>query len=405
MDKYYSILWSETFTDSFFNEKMIEWLSKGRIQHDLSHVHNVFSIPSEYKKKGDALAKELKQEKAIIGIFDEGCMGMYNAIIDDEMLNPLGIYKERLSQSALVARMRTVSDEEAESAYNWLVNAGLQFKFGTDETNELTKSQVLQQCKMYIAAVRIANDFGCESIGIQYQQGLKDMVPASDLVEGILNNPQRPPVLDNGVELYKGQALPHFNEVDEGAAVDIIVTARVWKSLGLDASTTLHDLRWGEWFKGDGIDAYVWVFEISGAVPASHFKDGYKSAVSERQPKMYFPLGGGTLKGDSKAGIVVVSRVFVQKGTLHVDIGVADVVSLPQAELERRWSKTTSQWPIMSAVVRGVSRDQMMARHKANHIQVVYVDQKNLREALWTKVAMFQALGVQVHLIGDANKI
>ena len=26
-------------------------------------------------------------------------MGMYNAIIDDELLNPLGIYKERLSQS------------------------------------------------------------------------------------------------------------------------------------------------------------------------------------------------------------------------------------------------------------------------------------------------------------------
>jgi hypothetical protein len=39
---------------------------------------------------------------------------MYNAIIDDELLNPAGIYKERLSQSALVARMRTVSTEEAQ---------------------------------------------------------------------------------------------------------------------------------------------------------------------------------------------------------------------------------------------------------------------------------------------------
>ena len=28
---------------------------------------------------------------------------------------------------------------------------------------------------MYIAAVRIADDFGCDPIGIQYQQGLKDM--------------------------------------------------------------------------------------------------------------------------------------------------------------------------------------------------------------------------------------
>jgi hypothetical protein len=39
-----------------------------------------------------------------MGIFDEGCMGMYNAIIDDELLNPAGIFKERLSQSALVPR-------------------------------------------------------------------------------------------------------------------------------------------------------------------------------------------------------------------------------------------------------------------------------------------------------------
>jgi hypothetical protein len=47
---------------------------------------------------------------------------------------------------------------------------------------------------MYIAAVRIADDFGCDLIGIQYQQGLKDLLPASDLVEGTLNNADRPPV-------------------------------------------------------------------------------------------------------------------------------------------------------------------------------------------------------------------
>ena len=54
---------------------------------------------------GRALAVQLSTEKAIIGVFDEGCMGMYNAIFDDELINPLGIYKERLSQSALVAEM------------------------------------------------------------------------------------------------------------------------------------------------------------------------------------------------------------------------------------------------------------------------------------------------------------
>jgi hypothetical protein len=60
---------------------------------------------------------------------------------------------------------------------------------------------------MYIAAVRIADDFGCDLIGIQYQQGLKDLLPASDLVEGTLNNGDRPPVKsrDGKRVLYEGE--------------------------------------------------------------------------------------------------------------------------------------------------------------------------------------------------------
>ena len=34
------------------------------------------------------LAAELRADKAIIGVFDEGCMGMYNAIIPDELAQP-----------------------------------------------------------------------------------------------------------------------------------------------------------------------------------------------------------------------------------------------------------------------------------------------------------------------------
>lgn len=73
---------------------------------------------------------------------------------------------------------------------------------------------------MYIAATRIAHSFGCDAIGIQYQQGLKDMAPASDLAEGLLNDTVRPPVFnaDTGEELFAGWAMPHFNEVDESLA-------------------------------------------------------------------------------------------------------------------------------------------------------------------------------------------
>ena len=59
----------------------------------------------------------------------------------------------------------------------WLDARGLTFKTGPNEETDLTDAQILEQCKMYIAAMRIADDFGCDAIGIQYQQGLKDMAP------------------------------------------------------------------------------------------------------------------------------------------------------------------------------------------------------------------------------------
>ena len=120
----------------------------------------------------------------------------------------------------------------------------------SDEATELTDAQILQQCRMYISAVRIADEFGCDAIGIQYQQGLKDLVPASDLVEGMLNNPERPPVWseDGKRVLFAGRMLPHFNEVDECAGVDAVITNHCWNALNLDPSTTLHDVRWGKAF-------------------------------------------------------------------------------------------------------------------------------------------------------------
>jgi hypothetical protein len=56
----------------------------------------------------------------------------------------------------------------------------------------------------------------------------------------------------------------------------------------------------------------------------------------------------------------------------------------------------------MHAVLHGVSRDQMMARHKANHVQVVYApDAATADKALLAKAALFHELGVAVHLCGD----
>src|SRR5581483_6439430 len=219
----YDTLWSVDFNDEFFLSNLRRWLAGKPVVQDTSHVHalNGTKLHSESERVGRELAQQLRRDKAILGVFDEGCMGMYNAIIPDELLHRVGVFKERLSQSALVAAMQQVSDDEAQSVRDWLDKRGMKFKTGPNPETDLTDAQILEQCKMYIAALRIADDFGCDAIGIQYQQGLKDMAPASDLVEGLLNNVERPPAFSHdGRELYAGRALPHFNEVDECAGLD-----------------------------------------------------------------------------------------------------------------------------------------------------------------------------------------
>jgi hypothetical protein len=403
----FNSLWSETFKDNFFINGLKQWVDSGHIEHDLSHVRDLAAgaLPQADSSLGKELAKNLLDKKIILGVFDEGCMGMYNAIIDDELLNRSGFFKERLSQSALLARMKTIGDAEANEVRSWLDAQGMKFNIGPDPVSELTDQQIHEQCKMYIAAVRIAHDFSCDAIGIQYQQGLKDSTPASDLVEGLLNNRERPPVLDEaGAELYAGGPLPHFNEVDECAGVDAVVTNLCWKALGFDPSTTLHDVRWGEEFPLDGTPAFVWVLQISGAAPANHFVGGYAGTQSDRQPAMYFPLGGGTMKGVGRPGSIVWSRAFVEGNRLHMDMGVGTVVTLPQEEIERRWRNTTSQWPMVNAIFHGVSRDSFMARHRANHVNITYAPtQQDAERALRVKAAMLDVLGIQVHLCGNVS--
>lgn len=50
----------------------------------------------------------------------------------------------------------------------------------------------------------------------------------------------------------------------------------------------------------------------------------------------------------------------------------------------------------MNAVLHDVSRDQLIARHKANSIQVVYA----LSAA---KAAMFAGMGIEVHICGNVK--
>ena len=110
------------------------------------------------------------------------------------------------------------------------------------------------------------------------------------------------------------------------------------------------------------------------------------------------------MRGDSKPGEIVWSRIYVTPDGLYSDIGRGSVVDLPDEETQRRWRATTPEWPIMSAVLHGVSRDQFMAKHKANHIQVVYAPSvEDANKALAAKAAMFRELGIKVNICGGVK--
>ena len=406
----YSSLWSEDFeNDPLFEKQFKNWLEQGAVSQDTSQVKpydQSTSLSSDSLKIVDSIVADLDQNKAILGVFDEFCMGMYNATIPDELLFKMGVYKERLSQSALYAGMKNVSEAEAQAVFEWIESKGFNFHFGEDESTELTQAQVIEQCRMYIAACRIGTEFGCDAIGIQYQQGLKDICPASDLVEGMLNSSDRPPVKDeNGKVILKGEPFTHFNEVDECCGLDALITKRLNKALGEPLEITLHDLRWGDFDPTGTTDQYVWVLLISGAAPIEHHIGGWKGSHGYRQPAMYFPKGGSTLHGVAKVGEIIWSRIYIEEGLLRMDIGLGGVIELPESETRRRLEETTPQWPIMHAVTYGVSRDQMMARHKANHLNVVYSkNEASALKSLMAKAELAQKLGIEVFICGTQKE-
>jgi hypothetical protein len=93
--KPFTTLWSKDFKDEAFKKGLHAWIVKKSFTHDASHVHSFDPAKAGKAERelGEALAKELKVKKAVLAVFDEGCMGMANAIIEDNLLNATGIFK------------------------------------------------------------------------------------------------------------------------------------------------------------------------------------------------------------------------------------------------------------------------------------------------------------------------
>jgi hypothetical protein len=125
--------------------------------------------------------------KAIMGIFDEGCMGMYNAIIPDECSTPRRLQGAPQPVRPLL-RMTTGQGREAKAVYaGWLEIRAMTFDSRQPGKSQLTEDQVLSSARC--TSPPCASPTTSAAIHRHpVPAGLKDLVPASDLVEGLLNN-------------------------------------------------------------------------------------------------------------------------------------------------------------------------------------------------------------------------
>ena len=180
--------------------------------------------------------------------------------------------------------------------------------------------------------------------------------------------------------LYDGQPLPHFNEVDECAGLDGLMTYRVhqgaWASRSRTRCTTFAGAT-GPLGNGDRLRLGVCDQRL-GAAGAFHRRLGAASAASGSRRCISVSAAGRSRASASPARSSG-RRIFVEDGRLKMDLGRAQSSNCRRRKPSAAGSATTPQWPIMHAVTYGVSRDQMMARHKSNHIQVAYARRRGSR--------------------------
>ena len=281
----------------------------------------------------------------------------------------------------------------------------MKFDLGKDEATELTEARcsASARCTSPRCASRLNSAAKRSASSTSRDSRTSRPRPILSKACSTIASARRFTTKTTGKELFKGEALPHFNEVDECAGLTVVVTYKLWRQLGYPPENTLHDIRWARQYKDKNLDAYVWVFLISGAAPAEHF-GGYKNASSQRQPPMYFRLGGGSLNGVSKPGWIVWSRVLCRRLQAQVRHRPGGSQSkLPHGGNGRAASETDHA--AMADHARGaegrLTRDQMMAQHKSNHIQVVYApDKAGAKKGLLVKASAMAELGLEVFVCG-----
>ncbi len=380
----HSKLWTNDFErDEAFLACLQEFLDTGKVVWDLKpylRPGDKHPLTRTDLRIGGGVAERILKQRRLALMLGVCSMQMFNAMIPLDLLNRIGFGTEILDQAELLRRTREVPIKQAEEALKFCQTKGAVFHFGAIPSRDLTPDQVLKQFQMMRAALNLLDEFGAQCGGTQYQLGLIESWPATDLWDGLLNNRCRP--------WGNGQTIAWATEADYGNLLPMQLLKEILLAKGEDPEVYFHDIRWGKEMDGE----FVWVLLNSGCVAPYFFNrraDTLQGMHVYRQPPMYFKHGGGTCAGVTLPGVMTYARAYVEGGQLKMVVGKQEVKAYSPDQIQGLLGATSPEWPI-AAAVKECPQHVIMADFPSNHEAGCYGDQ------VGALVACCRRLGVPV---------
>jgi len=384
--KKYSRIWtsySNWIEDQNFMHNLHIWCKTGIIDYPKQEIFQAskIKINPESENIANILTKEIKARSILMLMIGDTSMGMINGYFGPRVLNMYNIAEHKIDQAWIIDKGKTIDQKRINDALEFIKENGVKFYYNGDFTEESTKEQL----RDYLVVLDLTKEFKADCIGWQYQLGLINIRPPSDLAEGLLNSICRPE--------SNGDTIVTATEADQGNLIPMELMKRILKAKKLPQCVIFHDIRWGDIHD----NKFIWLLLNSGSCSAYAFNHdilSLRNVQSFRQPKEYFPVPGGTFSGESLPGEITWARSFIKNNKLYMDIGYGEVIKLPEKIRDDWWAGSTKEWPFM-AVNLGISKETLMAHYLSNHIAVAYGN------ILHEMVALSKNLGFEVRIFGN----
>ena len=389
VDRDFSRIWTSARNwaeDDEFMQRLEQWCNSGKITYRVDEITTEVAVNDDANTIAKRVANQIKKRRVLALMLGDTSMGMINGYFGPRLLNPIGFTEHKVDQAWIIDRGKGIDRKRIDEAFEFVKQAGVKFHWGEvdkGDAEDFDENATCEQLRDYLVVLDLIAEFKADCLGWQYQLGLLSLRPPSDFAEGLFNSTCRPE--------SNGDTIATATEADQGNLVPMEMMKRLLKEKGLHQAVMFHDVRWG----GEHDGRFVWVLLNSGSCGAyafNHDVQTLEGVHSYRQPTGYFPVAGGTFAGESLPGEITWSRCYISGGELWMDIGMGEVIKLPEQKRDAWWEGTTRQWPFMAADL-GVSQETIMAHYMSNHIAVAYGD------IFDEMIALSSALGIKVRIM------